>query len=159
MGFTQICKQDEKTYVSVGNRKISIPEQLSNYVTQALNLDVIIRMEIFSSDYLDDVNGNVVLVKITAKGKIIELYYYDDDDIFDGPIDYNQDNIQVREIPNAELTNRLELINIYIDTVRLCENSLRDFCSNREDSIMLWTKDQTDKLEKFLTKISDVIVL
>jgi len=159
MGFTQICKQDEKTYVSVGNRKISIPEQLSNYVTQALNLDVIIRMEIFSSDYLDDVNGNVVLVMITAKGKIIELYYYDDDDIFDGPIDYNQDNIQVREIPNAELTNRLELINIYIDTVRLCENSLRDFCSNREDSIMLWTKDHTDKLEKFLTKISDVIVL
>ncbi|AYV75446.1 MAG: hypothetical protein Terrestrivirus1_320 [Terrestrivirus sp.] len=159
MGFTQICKKDETTYVSVGNRKISIPEQLSNYVTLALNLDVIIRMEIFHSDYLDDVNGNVVLVMITAKGKIIELYYHDDEDSIEDPIDYNQDNIQVREIPNAELTNRLELINVYIDTIRLCENSLRDFCSNREDSIMLWTKDHTDKLEKFLTIINSVIML
>jgi hypothetical protein len=122
MGFTQICKQDETTYVSVGNRKICIPGQLSNYVAQALILDVIIRMEIFHSDYFDDVN------------------------------------IQVREIPNTELTNKLDLINIYIDTIRLCENSLKDFCSGREDSMMLWTKDHTDKLEMFLTKISDIVI-
>lgn len=151
----------KKTFnFNILNKKFFLPNEIKDDITQCLANERVLRVDTFTSKYLDDVNGSNVMIIITQNGKLVELHthaFFEDEDDEDDEFVYdaNTEYVKVRQISHVNLLVKKEVIDIYMDSLCLSANSLHDFCSGREDSVMVWTDKQTDLLEKFLISVTE----
>lgn len=141
---------------------IFFPQQNERIELHRKNVDkllsIIDNIDIISTIVMRYEEDKDVLLCFLSNGKLIEFIY---PIIFDDENDENDENdvyseLIVTDIPvfnYKQDVQAIELIKLYIDTIKICANSLEDFCSGREDSCLVWNYKLSEKIVKFLNNL------